>query len=249
VGLQLFKRTVRRRAKLVTLLPKAVRNKVRQVSFNVTAIDWAATKAYRFPMSPPAEGLVINVSGRQAQGIVAPGDEYERLRESLMNQVIRLEDPEMGQPMVERVYKREELYNGEFMYRAPDLVILFRDGYMGGKGLQAPLLTPHPIGKLSGHHSSEGIFLARGPEIKKNHRIDGAHILDLAPTILYALDVPIPRDMDGKVLQDIFRESFLQDRPITFSEPLGTSREREKELTAEEEENIREKLRGLGYLE
>ena len=120
---------------------------------------------------------------------------------------------------------------------------------MGGKGLQPPLLAPHPVGKLSGHHSSDGILLVHGPEIKKDHRIDGAHILDLAPTILYALNVPIPKDMDGRVLQDIFQESFLQDRPIAYSEPLGTSHHRGKELTSEEEENIREKLRSLGYLE
>jgi hypothetical protein len=135
------------------------------------------------------------------------------------------------------------------MDRAPDLVILFKEGYMGGKGLQPPLLTAHPLGKLSGHHSSDGIFLARGPEIKTSYRIDGAHILDLAPTILYAMDVPIPRDMDGRVLQDIFVESLLDDRPIAFSEPLGTSREEGKKLTEEEQESIREKLRSLGYLE
>lgn len=245
---QLVKRTIRRRAKVGALLPRAVRHGVRKVSFNVAAIDWSATKAYRFPMTPPADGLVINVVGRQPQGVVRPGEEYEQLRKDLMDQLLQLRDEETGQAIVDNVYRREELYNGEHMTRAPDLVVLFKDGYMGGQGLDSPLLTPHPIGKVNGQHALEGIFLACGKNIKRDHHIQGAHILDLAPTILYALGAPVPRDMDGKVLEGIFDASFLRGQPVRYSEALGPSRESEKRLVAEEEETMKEKLRSLGYL-
>jgi predicted AlkP superfamily phosphohydrolase/phosphomutase len=245
---QFLKRNIRRKAKLRELMPPILRDKVRMVSHNVTSVDWSATKVYRFPMAPPAEGLMINVLGRQAQGVVRQGDEYEQLREYLIDQIAELHDEKTGQLIVEKVYRREELYSGEHMTKAPDLVILFKNDYLGEGGLEPPLITPHPVGKINGYHTLDGIFLARGKGLKGNHHLQGAHIFDLAPTILYALDVPIPKDMDGKVLQDIFEDSFLRRQPIKYTEPLGPSIEPEKALTSEEEEIMKEKLRSLGYL-
>ncbi len=247
-GLRFLKRTIRRWSKARAILPQAMRHRVRQVSFNVASVVWSATQVYRFPMSPPAEGLVINMVGRQPQGVVRPGQEYESLRTSLIERILQLRDPETGEPIVEKVFRREELYNGEHLGRAPDLVVLFKSAYMGGNGLDAPLLTPHRIGHINGQHSLDGILMATGRGIKRDYHLLSAHILDVTPTILYALDAPIPRDMDGKVLQDIFEESFLEDRPIRYGEPLGPSRAPEKDLTAEEQESMREKLRSLGYL-
>lgn len=243
-----MKRAIRRRAKVRALLPQAVRHGVRKVSFNVASIDWASTKAYRFPMTPPADGLVINVVGRQPQGVVKPGQEYERLRRDIVDQLLQLRDEETGKAIVERVYRREELYNGEHMAKAPDLVVLFAEGYMGGKGLDAPLITPHSVDKVNGQHGLDGILVARGKGIKRSYHQQGAHILDLAPTILYALAAPIPSDVDGKVLESIFEKSFLRGQAIRYAEPLAASGRPKKALTPEEEETMKEKLRSLGYL-
>jgi len=246
--LQLLKRRIRRWIRIRRWLPDALRHRVRQVSFNVASIDWSRTQAYRFPMSPPAEGLVINVAGRQPQGIVQPGREYEQIRSRLMEQLGQLRDEVSGEKLVSAVYRREDLYSGEYAHQAPDLVVLLKEGYRGGTGLQGPLVTPYPLGQVNGQHTLDGILVAAGPDFRKDHHLEGAHILDVAPTILHALGVPIPEDMDGRVLADLFGENYLQNHPVRYSRPLGPSGAPEGELTAEEEETMKEKLRSLGYL-
>ncbi len=247
-ALVLVKKRFRRWIRIRNWLPDTLRHRVRQVSFNVASIDWSKTQAYRFPMSPPAEGLVINVAGRQPQGIVQPGQEYERVRSRLIEQLSGLRDETSGEKLVSAVYRREDLYRGEHAHRAPDLVVLLTEGHRGGTGLQDPLVTPYPLGQVNGQHTLDGILVAAGPEFKEDHRLEGAHILDLAPTILHALGVPVPQDMDGRVLTDLFVQDYLQDHPVQYSQPLGPSAAPEGELTAEEEETMKEKLRSLGYL-
>jgi arylsulfatase A-like enzyme len=93
-----------------------------------------------------------------------------------------------------------------------------------------------------------GIFLAKGNGIEKGKGIDGAKIIDIAPTVLYLMGEKIPLSMDGKVLDDAFSSEFLNTNPKVFYEvPL----ERESQATAfslEEEEDIVQRLKGLGYL-
>lgn len=105
----------------------------------------------------------------------------------------------------------------------------------------------------SGTHEPEGIIIAAGPGIKASHAIHHASLVDLVPTMLALLGVPVARDMDGEVLVDAIEESFLRAHPVTYvdsyeadadlgatGEPVG--------LTAEEREIIEERLRSLGYL-
>jgi predicted AlkP superfamily phosphohydrolase/phosphomutase len=246
--LQLLKKRIRRWIRIRNWLPDTLRNRVRQVSFNVASIDWSRTRVYRFPMSPPAEGLVINVAGRQPQGTVQPGKEYERVRARLMEQLQELRDEATGEKLVSAVYRREDLYSGEYAHRAPDLVVLLKEGYRGGTGLQGSLVTPYLLGQVNGQHTLNGILVAAGPHVRRDHRIEGAHILDVAPTLLHALDVPVPEDMDGRVLDQLFTEGYLQSHPVRYSRPLGPSGPPEVALTEEEEETMKEKLRSLGYL-
>ncbi|PIN75784.1 hypothetical protein COV17_03505 [Candidatus Woesearchaeota archaeon CG10_big_fil_rev_8_21_14_0_10_36_11] len=81
-------------------------------------------------------------------------------------------------------------------------------------------------------HSLNGIFMAYGKNIKKSYITKGVNIFDVAPTILHVIGVPIPKDMDGKVLQDIFDNgSELQTRDIIFEKENKT--EKEKNLLSE----------------
>lgn len=86
------------------------------------------------------------------------------------------------------------------------------------------------------YHSLSGIFLAYGPGIKKGNKINGSKIYDIAPTILHILGIPIPRDMDGEVLKEIFEsDSELANRQIIYSR-------------ADEKEQITRKIRNLKKL-
>ncbi len=223
-----------------------------QTVMNLDVIDWKHTKAYRFPMYPPVEGIMINVIGRQPEGCVQPGEEYEVLRTRILEEVRDLRDPKTGEAIVLEAYRREELYHGERLEMAPDIILVTQDSYKGGTSIQE-LISAVPLdvlGKLSGVHRMDGIILAQGPHIRQKETIEGAGIIDVAPTILYALGMPIPSDMDGKPLTDLFDGAYVQQ-----SEPSYTGERKHEsvadvdfEYTEEEEENVRLKLEALGYL-
>lgn len=235
------------------LVPTRVIEQGRALVRNVAHIDWSATQAYRFPMYQPAEGIVINVRGRQPHGIVQPGGEYEQVREQVMAQARRLINPATGQPVVVRVCKREELYQGPHIERAPDIVLILADDYTGGTGLYPPMITavdPSSLSKVNGEHRMHGILLARGPMMRQNTWIEEAHIVDIAPTILYSLGLSIPQEMDGIVLRDIFSPAYVETHPIQYTNQykMGDTSVAGSGFTPEEEEQIKRHLEHLGYL-
>ena len=105
-------------------------------------------------------------------------------------------------------------------------------------------------------HETHGIFLAAGPHIRSGVEIEGASVLDLTPTLLHYLGFPVAKDMDGKVLADVFDERFAKKNPIryiTTYEGTGASAETRTAETAgdhdaaEAEKNLAA-LRSLGYV-
>jgi len=223
-----------------------------QTMMNLDVIDWKQTRAYRFPMYPPVEGIMINVVGRQPEGCVQPGEEYEAIRTRILEEMRGLRDPQTGEPIVLEAYRREELYHGERLETAPDLILVTQDQYKGGTSIDE-LISAVPldvISKLSGVHRMDGIILAQGPHIRRNAHIEGAGIIDVAPTVMYALGMPIPTDMDGKPLAALFEAAHMQQTEAAYTD------ERTYEDVAsddygyseEEEESVRLKLEALGYL-
>ncbi|MGH2443379.1 MAG: alkaline phosphatase family protein, partial [Chloroflexota bacterium] len=120
-------------AKLRSILraraPRGVRGELQSMWRGLQQIDFARTRAYHFPMKcPPLLGVVINVRGRQPQGLVEP-EAYEELRTTLINDLRRLKDPKTGEDIVRDVYRREDLYEGEYVDRAPDIIVWCHDMY------------------------------------------------------------------------------------------------------------------------
>jgi predicted AlkP superfamily phosphohydrolase/phosphomutase len=181
-------------------------------------IDWAHTEAY-FDENPYFPTLRINLKGRQPKGTVEPGQPYEELRDRLIRELEAWRHPETGAAIVERAYRREEAYSGPCLEEAADIIPKWalHQGYsyafrMSSKAPdqawieQLDLLLPQNMqyftGK-SGTHRDDGIFVARGPAIRAGVAVDGARIIDLAPSLLHLLGVPVPEDMDGRVLHEI----------------------------------------------
>ncbi len=227
--------------------PRAVQGELRDLWQGLQVIDFSRTQAYMFPMKcPPLTGVVINVRGRQPEGTVAP-EAYETFRERIMRNLADLRDPRTGEPIVQAVYKREDLYHGEFVERAPDIIVWCNYLYKEGPFAEGPLVNQVPFDELEqvpGSHDEKGIFLAKGPGIAKGKLIEGAHLIDVTPTILHAMELPVPSDMDGSVLQDIF-ESSREAESVDLSLERQSA---ESYLSEDEEQLIKDKLKGWGYM-
>jgi predicted AlkP superfamily phosphohydrolase/phosphomutase len=222
----------------------------RQIDSSLTPpIDWSRTQAVSG--SPATEGVFVNLKGREPQGTVEPGEPYEALRQQVMAELEALRDPETGDPVVCGVYRREELYEGPCLDQLPDVVFDLGDGpYLASDAPAARrILEPLPEDFLQGRHRPTGIFVATGPGIREGESIEGARIVDVAPTVLYALGLPIPEDMDGRPLLEIFGDDYRAAHPVRRAQPerveeTGPEQVYDEEDTAEMER----RLRGLGYV-
>ncbi len=230
------------------LFPRSLRLRVINAFFSFEDIDWEHTVAYSVGHFGQ---IFINLKGREPQGCVEPGDEYEAVREKIISALQSLSDPETGERIVDRVYRREELYHGPHFEETPDLLLM-----MGGMryvtssdqmGWEEQSVFADSVYGDTGTHRLHGMFLGMGPGIRAGLRLDNAHLLDMAPTALYTMGLPVPKDMDGRVLQEIFEPQMLQDAPPQYVESEEFTAKTHV-LSSEEEALVEERLRNLGYL-
>ena len=211
-------------------------------------VDWSRSKAYSFGRH--LGSIYLNVKGREPEGIVEPGREYEEVREEIMRLARDFVDSRTGEPLIGEIIKKEEVYSGPYLDRAPDLILRPRDERNIFFGLAdfGSNATVDTVYRYSGMHRDYGLLIMSGKGVKSGGSVEGAGIEDLAPTILYAMGCPIPGDMDGKVLGDVFTEEFKAQVPLIHGEEASSRELEESGYSEEAEEEIKERLRGLGYL-
>ncbi len=233
-----------------TNMPLFMQKWISRQYFKSNLIDWNRTRAFRFKMYGTVEGIVINRKGRQKNGIVENEDEYEKLRDEIIEKLLQLKDPDTGIRVVAEAYKREYLYHDNYIKHAPDIIINFAPDYIGGVEVKGPLfsqVSDETKEMFSGIHNQDGIFILTGPNAGKGKKILPANIVDIVPTILVDLGLQIPDDMDGKVIWEAFSDSFKSRSPVYKTVEKESERNSES-LTEEEEEMIQKHLKGLGYL-
>ncbi len=208
-------------------------------------VDWSRTKAYSG--APTENGIYINLRGRGPHGAV-PMDEYEVLRNAIISALLAVRDPENGHQVVERVYRKEELYRGPYLGQMPDLLLVMAPGYELAESFDARRMFLAPTRRRTGTHRPEGVLIACGKGIVQGVEIAPASLLDVAPTLLYLAELPIPSDMDGRVL-DIFEEAFRRRHPVLSTDGSRAGGPRTPVWDQSEEEEVKERLRQLGYLE
>ena len=224
---------------------------------DMASYDWAYTRAY-----PAGVNLRINVKGREAFGVVPEGEEYDKVVNTLISTLKGCVDLETGRPVIKDIVRREDAYNGAYMDDAPDLILKWADDFVisgiscrmeNGSHLKIPRLVLDTYdAEWTGEHADYGIFLAKGPHIKGGHNVHNPSITDIAPSILYLMGIPVPDERDGKVLTGIFKEEFLKENRLQTadaSEATHAYKATEEAYSDEEEEEIKKRLRDLGYLE
>ena len=157
-------------------------------------IDWRRTRA--FAMGYLGQ-VFLNVAGHRPQGPIAP-TAYEAERRVLSDYLSRLRDPRTGEAVVDRVFTREELYHGLDVTHAPDLIVHCRDGYSADDAIGERTIVTSSPANHSSDHWNESFLLVHGQGVRAG-QID-AQLEDVAPTVLHALGVPLPADLDGHTL-------------------------------------------------
>jgi predicted AlkP superfamily phosphohydrolase/phosphomutase len=222
---------------------KSTRNKVVGKFLSFDDVDWSRTLAYSIGH---VGQIYVNLRGREPHGIVEPGAEYEAARQQVVDALQDLCHPVTGRPLVDQVIPGDQVVHGPYASRSPDLHVVL-DEY---RAIAFPLfatdgrIVTRQIRGDSGCHRRHGIFIARGPEVRPGDTVEGARILDLAPTILHLMGLPVPDDMDGRVLT----EALSTSRPVERQSTSLAGEEAGAGLSAEETAEVEDRLRALGYL-
>ncbi len=166
-------------------------------------VDWSHTRAYAMGLGE----MYINVKGREAQGTVNPGAEYDALKAELKTRLVAMTDPETQAHPVRRVLAREEIYRQFDPNMIPDLFVTNNDGYRVSwqtslGGIPKQLIEPNQQ-VWSGDHCSVDPEIVRGIFFynRKVATTRAPYIADIYPTVLGLLSVKAPYELDGVELK------------------------------------------------
>jgi predicted AlkP superfamily phosphohydrolase/phosphomutase len=197
------------------IIPRTVRSNLRERirAYPWETIDFRKSKVYLRGHSIPFGAIYLNLRGREPEGIVREAD-----REALRNRLISdLESAgeDVGGDLKIMAYKPEEIYKGRFTEMAPDVIFV-------ANNLRCIVSEEASWDKIfrmeafssrhTGSHRMEGIFMANGPDIKNGGRIKRINIVDVMPTVLSLARIPIPDDIDGRVLSEVLVEPTLTEQ-------------------------------------
>lgn len=163
------------------------------------SVDWDRTRAYALGLG----GIYLNRRGREANGIVSDGEGRE-VEVAIVQGLATLRDDDGSRP-VRRVSTARELYRGPYADRAPDVTVGFAAGYRSSWGTTLGGVPEgffeDNLNAWSGDHVVDPLLV---PGVIAMNRVfrDGAAMVDLAPTVLDALGVPVPAEMEGRTLLD-----------------------------------------------
>jgi predicted AlkP superfamily phosphohydrolase/phosphomutase len=165
-------------------------------------VDWKSTRAYALGLG----GIYLNLRGREAQGVVEPGDEARALREELIAALSGLRDEAKSAVAIRKVYAASHAYGpGPYAAAGPDLVVGYAAGYRasweGAVGSVTPEIFADNTRAWSGDHCIDpelvpGVLFSSRPIASPE-----AHITDLAPTVLTQFGIDVPGHMTGRALE------------------------------------------------
>ncbi|MGD2175365.1 MAG: alkaline phosphatase family protein [Candidatus Brocadiaceae bacterium] len=229
---------------LVMRVPKGLRNRVIGTMGSYREVDWERTLCY----SRGHLGQVYFTDRVRRNRVL-----YRQRRRAVVEDLREnLRDPQTGEALVSDVVPRERMYEGPYADRGPDLFLVMRDWrcvayplFSSGPELVIPCIQENHYA----NHRMNGIFCACGPSFAGKGRVAESSITDVAPTILYLRDVPIPPHMDGRALEKVIAERLWRERtPERSEQAVAVAAPAAGAAEEHEQRERRERLRGLGYL-
>jgi predicted AlkP superfamily phosphohydrolase/phosphomutase len=217
-------------------------------------IDWAGTTAFSEELDYHPS-VWLNVRDREPEGLVPQAD-YEATRARVAAALEAWCD-DRGRPVIERVWRREEVYHGPATERAPDLLLELAasDGYSPsflrsagpGPALRRLARREWGAGKgagLNGAHRRDGMFLLAGPGVRRTGELPAADIVDVLPSVLALVGLPVPLGLDGRPLR-----ALLEEEPRWEPDGLPDDDGVLRPYGDDESREVAARLESLGYLE
>lgn len=209
-------------------------------------VDMSQTTAYCDSTEGHFAALRLNLRGREPQGIVPP-EQRGNVTAELIDRLLAARLPGSDQPVFGRAWRMDELYPGPAAADLPEILLeadrrfLCRPYYV--RPVAAKLPVPFP------EHERTGVLLAAGPSIRRGGSREKASILDVTPTLLQLLGVPVWREMDGKVIESLFSQ------PTTIAWVNGSTLGVKSTWVggdaepAPSSEDVMRRLQALGYVQ
>jgi predicted AlkP superfamily phosphohydrolase/phosphomutase len=170
---------------------------------------------------------------------------------SLIKDFADLRDPVTGERLPTYAARREDLYQGPHVDEAPDVVTFVDSGrYMVDVQPTRRVFSRADWLSGTGSHRSDGVLIGWGPSFASGRRIEGAEIIDMTPTVLYHQGLPIPRYMDGKVLEALYSQDYRKVHLPSYSSDgrLEDGDPAEGALSSDDAARVEARLKGLGYM-
>jgi predicted AlkP superfamily phosphohydrolase/phosphomutase len=219
-------------------------------------INWSRTRVFSEELNYfPA--LWLNRRGREPQGVVDPCEVEDTISE-LRADLEGFTDPFDGEPVVKRILRREEIYEGPFACRIPDLILELRepDGYSyagassrGGaeaetmRRLRPEEMTGARGTTMPGAHRPAGLCAMRGPRVRPGRYPMGT-LADAGATVLALEGVATAQGADGRPWSDLLLSGDSELEPASAA-PVPPS----ANYDPADEQEVARRLRALGYVE
>jgi predicted AlkP superfamily phosphohydrolase/phosphomutase len=197
-----------------------------------------------------SRGIRINLKGKYEHGIVENKD-YHKIRNRLIDYLENISDPETGETIIKKIYKYEDIYGENAVNDPLDIIFDLKEEYGAQEAIQPnigfnsifknskhnlPFVTKPGFYDWIGDHRPDGIIFMYGKNIRSNYRVN-ASVVDIVPTILSVMNIPISNDIDGRVIEEV----FVKKPQIT---KVDSDKQKEKFLTETELKKIKKlKLR------
>ncbi|MDA0667669.1 MAG: alkaline phosphatase family protein [Planctomycetota bacterium] len=209
-------------------------------------IVWSKTKAFA-----AMHGICINRVGREPEGVVEGEAAYQQAMTEVREALAKIIGPD-GKPATDFSLDKDDIYSGPRTVEAPDIQFQMMDLSCITKEAwdDSQTFGERKNAMISGQHRFNGIFAVQAPGLEAGKVLEGMHIQDTAPTLLYMVGEAVPTWMDGKIRGDLYANP---EQPIWDDTPepdLGSGGGSDNPaLDDEQNKAIEESLRGLGYLQ
>ncbi|WP_246988654.1 alkaline phosphatase family protein [Halorientalis marina] len=204
----------------------------------------------RVNRSLPSEGGISVVNSTDwdcSDAVFLMGGIYvlnESRRDEIMDEIERelLSFRDDGHQVIDEVHRTDDVYNGPYTDAAPDLIPISDDYKLLGLSVDGSLFDPENAWIAA--HEMSGVFVGHGPAFQDRSEVT-LDIQDVAPTLLHAMERPVPNDVDGSVRDDILSDRV--EDVVQWRDPLSSGQTHSASSVSEEE--VKETLKQLGYIE